>query len=322
METPTVTPVSGENTQAAAPAPDTLSALEARIKSAEAQPEIGKRHQTAGENATSAVQAQVPANPPSGEAPKEANKDGLQQFRDKDGEVSTDKILKANEHLEKAIREKEDLIRQNKELLGKFSKASEEAKRTAKAVDGQRETFQVRGGGLPEEDRKKLWAEVEKNPDALLDYVEQIAEQKARRYGSKVEEMEQERILTARANELDDLVRAGNTWIKTEGLGRFEEVFKQRPFLLQSPTPYVDALRFIDPPSNGTTAAPAQGGKGTPILGAGHAVPPPSSAPPVTPDARMKQLSAELQNAMRDGDGKRQQELWAEYERLYKGAHR
>jgi hypothetical protein len=247
----------------------------------------------------------------------------LQQFKDKEGQVDTGKIQKANEHLERGIKEREELVRRNKELLSKFTKTSQELARTNKDLGGYGSNQPIQEGGQGQDvDSQRFLERLERVADDPLLFRELIREEARNANGDvrgAVEGMQKESAFSTRAQELNELVRAGHSWIVTEGLGRFEKVFEEKPFLLQSGTPYMDAMRFIDSPPNGSAPTTAQGGNSTPILGSGSAVPPPSSTPPATKERKMADLSQQLHEAFQYGEKDRAAKIMAEMNRLELG---
>lgn len=312
-----------DNKSAPSAAPtDTVEALQARLKAAETDPHA-RDHRTTNDTVTSTVQAPSPATPPEGPKatppapPSEGKKDGLDQFKDKDGNVDDGKIRKANEHLERGIRDREELLRKNKELLAKFTKDSQELAATRRELE-TRQTATPPPAMPTNEDEAflKRVAELENNPIALRDLIDETAARRTRSLEERLSRFEAEERNRTQAMELQQLVEAGHAWIIKEGLGRFEDVFKEKPFLLQSRTPYLDALRFMEN-SSGAAPAPAQGG--TPILGGGSATPPPSSAPTVTPEQRMGELSKQFHLHLQRGQVAEAGKVMEEMNRLNRG---
>ncbi len=324
-----VTPV---NTGAPRPVvTDTLAALKARISAAESSPAPIPANGTAPTDA-SPEQAQTIIPTPEAKAPEVDKVDGVQKFRDKDGQVSEDKLLKSNEHLEKAIAEKEKLLsmsreerqahllKQNKELNKKFTQMSQEV-----AKDRPTAPAQPFDGVVPDEispETKRI----------LLDRIEkgevlEVMAQLAKGYGSlaagqrmaKLDRFEAELAETNAAKQLDGLVEKGHTWIVTDGLGRFDSVFQEHPELRQLKDPYRAALGYMDDlPTNGTAPVPAQH-RGTPILGGSSAVPPPRSAPLTSPEQEMDQLSANLKVMLQRGNRAEATKIQAQMDKLQRG---
>jgi hypothetical protein len=162
-------------------------------------------------------------------------------------------------------------------------------------------------------------AELENNPLALRDLIRSEIKVGIAPIQGRLQSADQEADLRSKAAELQSIVDAGHTWIYKDGqvdLSKFDEVFQERPYLLQGRTPYLDALRFMDT-SNGSASAPAQGG--TPILGGGSAVPPPSSSPTVTPEQKMGELSQKFRLLISRGQRTEANEVMKEMERLNRG---
>jgi hypothetical protein len=305
---------------------DTLEALNARIKAAEANPGDGKAHRMASDTVTSTVQEPTPTTPAEGSQPTVVTpppvpkKEGLDQFKDKDGNVDDGKIRKANEHLERGLREREELLRKNKELLSKFTKTSQELAETKKAVESPPPQPPPAPAGLEsDEEFLRRVAELEDKPLALRELIDMRVQALIGPIHGQLQNAAQEADMRSKAAELQELVNAGHSWIIKDGavdLSRFEETFKERPWLLQSRTPYLDALRFMDV-SSGMASAPAQGG--TPILGGGSAVPPPSSAPAVTPEQKMKELSQQYRLLLSRGQIQDANKIMQEMDKLNRG---
>jgi len=123
----------------------------------------------------------------------------------------------------------------------------------------------------------------------------------------------EERAQRAFLSEVDSVAKDGNDWILTqEGFDKIQQVFQDRPYLKQSPSPVRDALRFIDSvPGKGSASDTAQVGPRTPILGAGSAVPPPSLKQTVSAADELVDLNKKMDEALRSGDTQK----WAEYSR-------
>lgn len=301
---------------------DSLEALAARLKTAELNPEAAKAHVVGGK-AASEVQEQTQAKPTEAAItpPPAGTKEGLPQTMDK-GEVPLSEIQKRNEHLEKGIKEKEELLRRNKELLAKFHQTSQAAAETGKQLGAAKPLPE--GGHGQELDKAFLARLAKANDDPLVlrDLIREEARnlltQEVGPIRSEWEQSKQDRVWSRYGEELVDLAKAGHTWIATEGLERFERVFQEKPYLLQSPTPYMDAMRFIDAPT-GPAAVSAQNGKPAPILGGGSAVPPPSSAPAATTEQKMADLSKKFQEAAKWNDRKGMAELMEQMTRLNQG---
>lgn len=305
------------NPTAPSAAPDTKEALAARIQAAEANPQSAKAHQTANGTVTSDAQAQPVPTPPAVTPQPPANKDSLQQFKDKEGNVDDSKIEKANEHLKQGIKEKrEALLQENKKLLSEFTKTSQEVKKV-RELGAQ---APIPEGGQPVDENRRfleLMAKADNDPTILRQLIREEAEAIINPLRSEWEQGKQDRAANQLTDELVELAESGATWIVTEGTGRFQDVFKSRPWLMQSQTPYKDAMKFMDVPK-GPAPAPAQGGT-IPILGSGSAVPPPSSAPTATTEQKMSDLSAKFREALKWNDRSEANRLMAEMTRLESG---
>lgn len=264
---------------------------------------------------------QAPATPPA--TPAEATTVEVpQQFKDKEGKLDEDKIQKSNEHLRKGIEDREaklKLLQSNKELREKFRKAGATLNQEKSKAEAETPFAELlKNGKLTPEIKQKLAEEIEKDPiEGMIAINRLIARQETEPYRGAIQSIVEEKAETSELKELDGLVEDGHDWIIGEGLGRFEQAFKDRPWLLQSKTPYRDALRFINVPGQQPTVA--QVGPKTPILGASRAVPPPSPVPTVTPDQQLEQMSQALKAAIRNKDFKAIGELEAKMDAAYKG---
>lgn len=304
-----------DNTPQVAPVQDSREALEARIKAAEANPQVSKTHQVVGGTVASEAQAQPETSPEPSKTPAvDGKKDSLQQFKGKDGQVDISKIEKANEHLKQGIKDsKEKLLEENKKLLSEYTKTRQELSAVGKMAPPT--------PGAPDESERVFLEKLAKagdDPKILRQLIREEALEIVRPLQNEWEQGKQDRVASRLTDELVELAESGESWIITEGTGRFNDAFKARPWLLQSPTPYKDALKFIDAP-RGPAPAPAQSGQAIPILGAGSAVPPPSSAPPATTEQRMTVLSAQFREALKWGDQASATKLMAEMSRLNNG---
>lgn len=267
--------------------------------------------------ATEPSKAQV-GPPPAAKAAEPTKPDPVQQFRDKDGQVSLQKVEQANEHLQKAIDDAEArlqaAIKLNKELRQKHRKVTTEAKSEEKTLDAK--LPEVTANMTPE--IKAKFAEMlEKDPvGAIFEITRLGARSEIDPFRRDFEGFREENKDTSLARELDDIGQNGNPWVFTEeGQRLFDAVFQERPWLFQSRTPYKDALRFINAPAAPATAA-APAVKSTPILGGGSAVPPPSSAPTETPMDQLKRLKSEFNLALARRDMKLAGELGEKIKQL------
>lgn len=305
---------------------DSVAALAARVAAEEAQ-----RAQQVREGkdpdaiATAQTQVQEVATPPQENAPAAPNKaDKLQQFRDESGELDAAKIQKSNEHLQKGIADKEALLKLNKELQKKFTQVSQEVKK--EQAKAKLEIPLDDNEDLDPETERRIAEDLEKKPvKTLVKLARQLARMEAQEsvkpireewQMSKAEQMERRQV-----QELDDLIRQGHGWILSEGTQRFDQVFEQNPWLKQAPEPYKAAIRFMDdiPSGKAQAAASAQGGPKTPILGANHAVPPPSSPTTVSADEEMSKLSAEYNLALSRNLIPEAEAILAKMQRLERG---
>jgi hypothetical protein len=296
----------------------TVQDIEARIKAFES-PKVPEP--TPEPVATPEVPAQVQEITTPSVTPTETTKvDIPQQFKDKDGSLDEEKIIKSNEHLQKGIAERrEKLIKLNKELRGQFTVAGAKLNEEKAKAEAESVIEKINTGKLTPEEKKRIAEEFEKDPvEALLAFNRVITKQEIAPHLNKLYSLEAETRETKEIKELDDLAREdGNEWIFSEGTARFSEVFKDRPYLLQSPTPYRDALRFME--RKGQQPTQAQVGPKTPILGTSKAVPPPSPVPPVSPEQELSDISRELRKAIQNKDFTRASELEKKMDILYKG---
>lgn len=329
MSDATVTPVVEGNFR---PQPvDTLAAIKARVEQAEAINPPETRDAIPEPVTPPPVQVQE-TDPVSTEKP-----DHLQKFRDKDGQVSEEKLLKSNEHLEKGIAEKQKLlemskedrqallIKQNKELNKKFTQMSQEIAKD-KPVVPTSPFAGVIPDELTPEVKQELLGRLEKGE--VIEVMAQVskayghmaADQKVNQRMSKWEKLEAEMADTQSMKQLDSLVDKGHTWIVTEGMGRFESVFQEHPEIRNLKDPYRAALGYMDDlPTNGSASPRAQGRSSTPILGAGGAVPPPHSGPTVSTEQEMEKLSANLRVALQRNNKAEISKIQTQMDKLERG---
>jgi len=299
-----------------------LKDIEARIKEFENPTTAAPTPPPAPEpTATPAEVGQLQTPTPPTATPAEATTVEVpQQFKDKDGKLDEEKLQKSNEHLRKGIEDREaKLLKLNKELREKFRQSGAALNQEKSKAEAETSFAELlKGGKLTPEVKQKLAEEIEKDPiEGMIAINRLIARQETEPYRGAIQNIVEERAETNELKELDSLVRDGHDWIVSEGLGRFEQAFRDRPWLRQSTTPYKDALRFIDVP--GQQPPVAQVGPKTPILGASRAVPPPSPVPPVSPDQQLNELSQALNAAIRNKDYKTAGELEAKMDAAYKG---
>lgn len=242
--------------------------------------------------------------------------DSLQQFRDKEGNVDPQKIEKSNEHLQKLADDKEarlqSLIKMNKELRRKESEASKGIKQEEGRLA---EVYpELVTGKMSPEFKQKLHSDLEKDPvEAIVNLAALVAEQKANektaRFEKELASLRGETRDDSLVKELDDIGQNGHSWVYSpEGSKLFDEAFQERPWLLQSRTPYKDALRFINAPvDRQPDVTPSV--RSTPTLGGGRAVPPPTSQPTVSPEQQLRDMRREAMVAIARGDMKRANEL-------------
>lgn len=305
----------------------TLAEIQARVDAAERAGlnNLPPADVTPPQPTTQNVEAAPPAVP---DAEPKVNIDGiLQQPKDKESKLDEGKILKSNEHLEKAIVSRTEraalLQKQNKELREKFRQATEEVKRLESErpspFDGMDPDH------MPDEFKKQLELDADKdffgtNAKFVTAIIRREMHRDVTPLKNQINEIHQKTRDTSEANELDELIEQGHTWIADEGLARFEREFKARPYLLQSQTPYKDALRFIDDVPLARNSAPgsAQPVVRSPILGANRAVPSPSPMPPVTIESSMEQLSHQIQEALSNKDYRVAKQLQDKADELYR----
>jgi hypothetical protein len=295
-------------------APDTLESLQAQIKKFEVeQPELA----FPGTEKKQEVQATAPEAPQEGEAqstpppetkaPEEGKKvDVPPHMRLPDGTVDQQKLDKATQHIEKAIQSKEAALAKYKELQKKYTQLSQEV--AVKKAEVEPPKVDLYKAGLKPEDfspefRDKLQKDMEQ------DFVGTWLKATTAIVRSAIDPLQQERNQEkAMAHEervykrLDELAsKPGNEWMLTEdGMTKFDNVFKEKPYLWQSSDPYGDAWHFIEekPEYKALQAQVAQAQKPTPVLGAGRAIPPQVSQPSVSLDAQLEQLNVQQAQAM------------------------
>lgn len=307
------TQIEGTTTSQQPSSREQLSAVKARITAHEANPNNFLPEPMAVTAATPEQMRETPVVPQ--EKPVSSTTDGIpQKLRDKDGQVSEEKILKANEHLEKAIPNKEariqELLKKHKELEKKFTQTSQEARKLENTIPTEPPPPQK------VDFNKQFLDDLASDPVGAID---RRLEMKLQRIENEIRQSKLETSAFKQADELNSLVEAGNDWIINEGLGRFEKVFEERPYLRQSPTPYLDAARFMDPSSNNAASGNAQPGRGTPILASGSAALPPSSDPSMSTERAKQDISDRLRKALQHGDKKEAAKLISELDKLERG---
>jgi hypothetical protein len=235
---------------------------------------------------------------PTPETAPEGDKDDGQQKKDKDGEESLEKIQEDIKHLEKGIHgtveEKDRLekmsyeekvahfLKVRKEKRREYTQSRQELSQERKTVVEQAPLPPSYVGDLTPELKQQVIADMEKDAVETIDRMIQARLDQAldRKVRPALSEWESEKTRRAQRGEAEELARLAkdNSWVLTEGVGRLEKVLEERPWLKQSPTPWTDALRFVDdvPSSKGTTPGQAQSGPGLPILGSSGVVPPSS----------------------------------------------
>lgn len=250
----------------------------------------------------------------------ETKQPNAQKFKDPDGSLNLDKIEKSNEHLQRGIESRaeklEKLLKLNRELQQKFTQKGQELSTKSKELPD------VEALEFTEEGKKKIIDDLDKDlVGTIVKIARTAAKREAEPFIQDISSLKEKARESRELTELDDLVKDGNGWIIEEGLTRFESVFKERPYLRQSNTPFRDALRFMELPSRDSQPTQARVGAQTPILGAFQTVPPPNALPPSTPEREIENLSAELRKAIARKDFKRADEIQAQQDRVYKGMY-
>lgn len=331
--------LSGNNSVEIKGGQGTLAEIQARVVAAEAMG-LDQIPAIPGENPASQTQVQDRTNPAVSDAKQSENTvDVPQQYKDKEGKLAEKRVLDANEHLVKSANldqtevakkteeimqlpeseRQERLIKFNKELLEQHRqykvKAKEEEAKKPISPDLDLEN-------LTPEFRDRLMKDAETDfPATMIKLAKAVAarevDNRNRSLESKLTQIDEERLERSSFKELDTLVKEGHDWILSEGIGRINEVLKERPYLNQSKTPFRDAVRFIELPNSGTnTNGSAQAVRTSPILGANRAVPPPSSLQPVTAESEMESLSIQFNKALAGKNKALANELLAKMEIL------
>jgi len=316
----------GKNAVKLASASGSKEEMMARIAEAEgkglaglfnAPPEPGPAVQV--ETRAPIVTAPLPVAVPPTPQPKadETKLPNVQKFKEPDGSLNLDKIEKSNEHLQRGIEDRtEKLLALNRELQKKFTQTGQELSAKSKTLP-EPDVLE-----FTEEGKKKIIDDLEKDFVGTMDKVVRTHVKLATStLAEDVARMKEQTRESRELKELDDLVKDGNEWIITEGLGKFEKVFSERPYLRQSKTPFNDALRFMEVPRRDSQPT-ARVGAQTPILGASQTVPPPSALPPSTPERDIEILSVELRNSIASKDFQKAREIEAQMDRVYKGMYR
>ncbi len=270
-----------------------LAALRADVSQQEASARSAQdaEVQPPEQNADTKTQALPETSQP--EKPGEEKKPAQSQPKDKSGDVSEEQIQKDTEHLKADLAKKEarkaELLAQYKDMQRQYTPVAQE--------QGERRI-------IPVEFRKKFTEDLDKDPvEALVNYVEIAVDQRLNgfRQESGIDKFRESMEDQKRDRELDTLAKQGHTWIHEEGLERFVGVFKERPYLLNSNTPFADAIRFMEGlPSKGNGQSPAQGPR-TPTLSSSGSLPPPTS-PADTLESSYASLDNQYDRAIKRGD--------------------
>lgn len=236
------------------------------------------------------------------------------QFKDKEGNADLAKIEKSSEHLLKKNEEVKAALAKYKELQKGFTQGTQELKKVEKIQAPEAPTAQPEPERvLPTapapsrytpEARQRIAEDLEKDP---IEAVARITEATIRRVleeqrlASEGEKLEENRL-----KDLDTVIqKEGNDWMHTdEGISKVNRIFKEKPYLWQSPTPYQDALRFIDDvQAKGPNTNNVRVGN-TPILGGGNFVPPSSPPPTASAEQEFETLSKQFDAALKVRDDK------------------
>jgi hypothetical protein len=310
---------------------DPVAQLQAQIKKFETeQPELAfpdrpKPITPEPVTATAAQETVEPATPTEeGKAPEGKKVDVPSHMRLADGTVDEAKLQKATQHIEKAILSKEEQLTKYKELQKKYTQLSQEVATEKTQVEPPK--VDLYKAGLKPEDfspefRDKLQKDMEQ--DFVGTWLKATTAIVKSALDPLVEARHQEQAVQRDERiykRLDELAsKPGNEWVLSDdGMGKFDTVFKQRPYLWQSTDPYGDAYRFIDdrPEQQVQQGQSAQAPKPTPILGAGRAVPPVQSQPSVSSQAQLEKLNSDMMTAMATRDFRRAAEIQREKDRL------
>lgn len=285
-----------------------LAALRADVSQQEASARSAKEADGQPTEQTADTKTQAPPETSQPENPGEEKKPAQSQPKDKSGEVSEEQIQKDTEHLKADLAKKEarkaELLEQYKGLQRQYTPVAQEVKRLEKEVQSQATQQQGDRTEIPADFRKKFTEDLEKDPvEAIVKIVGAITDGRLNGFRQETgidkfrESMEDQK----RDRELDTLAKQGHSWIHEEGLERFVGVFKERPYLLNSNTPFADAIRFMEGlPSKGNGQSPAQGPR-TPTLSSSGSLPPPTS-PADTLESSYASLDTQYDRAMKRGD--------------------
>jgi hypothetical protein len=325
--------IEGNTTVAEVPVQETIqdpvAELQAQIKKFETeQPELAfpdrpKPKEPEAVTATEAQEKTEPATPePEAKAPEGKKAEVPPHMRLPDGTVDEAKLQKATQHIEKAILSKEEQLAKYKDLQKKYTQLSQEVKSEEKVVP----KVDLYKAGLRPEDfspefRDKLQKDMEQ--DFVGTWLKATTAIVKSALDPLVQERQQEQAVQRDERiykRLDELAsKPGNEWVLSdEGMGKFDSVFKERPYLWQSHDPYGDAYHFIDgkPEYQAQQGQVAQAPKPTPILGAGRAVPPVTSQPSVSAQAQLQKLNSDMMEALATKDWARAADIQRQKDRL------
>jgi hypothetical protein len=285
-----------------------LAALRADVSKQETEARSAMEAQGQSPEQTADTKTQAQTENPSPENPEGKDNQNLSQPKGKSGDVSEEQIQKDTEHLKADLAKKEarkaELLQQYKDLQRQYTPVAQEVKKLEKEVQTQAPSQNGDRVDIPIDFRKKFTEDLEKDPvEAIVKLASVIADGRLDGFRRETgidkfrENMEDQK----RDRELDSLAKEGHTWIHEEGLERFVDVFKERPYLLNSPTPFRDATRFMEGlPSKSNGQSPAQGPR-TPTLSSSGSLPPPTS-PADTLESSYASLDSQYDRAIKRGD--------------------
>ncbi len=302
-----------------------IAQLQAQMKAGEALVQPITEESASQPQATATEEAPPVTTP----TPEKGNKDSLQQFRDKEGNVDLSKIEKANEHLTAAITTKEEriakLLETNKELMRKHTKVSQEVKKVS-PEDGDT-PYDVNPKHITKEFRERLHKDLEEDaPGTIAKLVHsvtrQVIDQELTPLKSEWQQSKEEKRTNALVRDMDSMVEKGHGWLLTpEGAKRLDDTFAARPYLLQSPTPYSDAVALMGISPDGPQGGIAPAARQTPILGGSNGVPPPSTPRTASPDAELETLAKDSGRALAEGNVRKAQEIQKRMNEIYRRAN-
>jgi hypothetical protein len=234
------------------------------------------------------------------------NVDVPRQFKKPDGTIDEAKLAQSTHSLEEEVARKREALEKYKEKRRELTTVSEEL--SALKKDPQLQKPEIPAGQRPaslEELKKSLAAKLQDDPvEAVLYGAEIMSDYKMSQIKAELDAIKSEKKETSFASLLDEAAAKRPWMYEAQGIEAINQVLKAKPYLWQAANPYEEAATFAEkmlPTNSNVSNTPATNvhQPTTPILGNGHAVPPPVVTP-VSNEQRLEELGAQLAAAHRD----------------------